>query len=236
MPIQRTRLVLATALLAVGSVGLFVLAAAGRKNAPSSTQMDEHKGALHALQRLTFGPRPGDVERVSAMGVDKWIDLQLHPDRIDDKQLETRLAPFRTLHMDTREIVENFPPPQMNKAVMEGKRSMPSDPVKRAVYQAQIERLEEKKERKQDATTTNSSLAVAGSDQNAGATAPPPSEPIPTGKGKLTEDQLAQRREDRLYADLKAQELLDKPPDERMQEVLQMSPEEQRAPARRSHD
>src|SRR6266576_3415148 len=165
MPIQRTRLVLATALLAVGSVGLFVLAAAGRKNAPASTQMDEHRRALHAVQRLTFGPRPGDVERISAMGVDKWIDLQLHPDRIDDKQLETRLAPFRTLHMDTREIVENFPPPQVIKAVMDGKRSMPSDQVKRAVYQAQIERLEEKKERKQDASAGSSTSAVAGTDQ-----------------------------------------------------------------------
>jgi len=156
MPIQRTHLVLATVLLTVGSFALFVLVASGKKSASTSTQIDEHKRALHALQRLTFGPRPGDVERVSAMGVDKWIDLQLHPDRIDDKPLEARLAPFRTLHMDTREIVENFPPPQVIKAVMDGRESMPSDPVKRAVYKAQIERLEEKKERKQDTTATSS--------------------------------------------------------------------------------
>ena len=228
MPIQRTHLVVATAWLTVGSFGLFVLVASGKKSASTSTQIDEHKRALHALQRLTFGPRPGDVERVSAMGVDKWIDLQLHPDRIDDKPLEARLAPFRTLHMDTREIVENFPPPQVIKAVMDGRESMPSDPVKRAVYKAQIERLEEKKERKQDTTATSSDLAVAGTDQIAAANAPP-SETTPTGKSKLTEDELAQRREDRLYADLKAQELLDKPADERMKEVLEMSPEEQRA-------
>ena len=229
MPIQRTRLVLATALLTVGSVGLFVLASLGEKNAPVSTQLDEHKRALHTLQRLTFGPRPGDVERVSAIGVDKWIDLQLHPERIDDKLLEARLAPFRTLHMDAREIVENFPPPQVIKAVMEGKRSMPSDPVKRAVYQAQIERIEERKERKQDTSVPSSTTTVGGADQNTGDPARPPSEATPTGKGKLTEEQLAQRREDRLYADLKAQELLDKPADERMKEVLRMSPEEQRA-------
>jgi len=229
MPIRRTRLVLATALLTVGSVGLFVVVASGKKGASGSPQRDEHKRSLHALQRLTFGPRPGDVERISAIGVDKWIDLQLHPDRIDDKQLDARLAPFRTLHMDTREIVENFPPPQVIKAVMEGKRSMPSDPVKRAVYQAQIERLEEKKERKQDASAPNTNSAVGAADQIATDNAPPPSETAPPGKGKLTEDQLAQRREDRLYADLKAQELLDKPADERMKEVLQMSPEDQRA-------
>ena len=105
---------------------------------------------MHALQRLTFGPRPGDVERVAAMGVDKWIDLQLHPEKIDDSNLEARLAGFRTLRMDTREMVENFPPPPVIKAVMDGRKAMPSDPVKRAVYEAQIERLEEKKERKQE--------------------------------------------------------------------------------------
>ena len=45
----------------------------------------------------------------SAMGVDKWIDQQLHPDKIDDHALDARLSPFRTLRMDTRQIVENFP-------------------------------------------------------------------------------------------------------------------------------
>ena len=53
---------------------------------------DEQKRALHALNRLAFGPRPGDVERVAAMGVDKWIDQQLHPDKIDDHALDARLA------------------------------------------------------------------------------------------------------------------------------------------------
>ncbi len=227
MPIQRTRLVATTALLTIGCIALLVLSASGKRTAPVSTQMDEHKRALHALQRLTFGPRPGDVERVAAMGVDKWIDLQLHPDRIDDHALEARLAPFRTLHMDTREIVENFPPPQVIKAVLDGKRPMPSDPVKRAVYQAQIDRMEEKRERKQDVSATNPTEGTAGADQSAGDSAPPSGES--NGKGKVTEEQLAQRREDRLYADLKAQELLDEPADERMKEVLQMSPEEQRA-------
>ena len=46
--------------------------------------------------------------------------------------------------MDTREIVENFPPPQVIKAIAEGKQSLPSDPAKRAVYEAQLERYQEK--------------------------------------------------------------------------------------------
>ena len=54
-------------------------------------------------------------------GVDKWIDLQLHPEKIDDSAVDARLSGFRTLRMDTREIVENFPPQQLIKAVAEGK-------------------------------------------------------------------------------------------------------------------
>ena len=38
---------------------------------------------LHALNRLAFGPRPGDVQKVRAMGLDQWIEQQLHPERID---------------------------------------------------------------------------------------------------------------------------------------------------------
>jgi len=133
------------------------------KKAADATQMDDSRRTMHALRRLTFGPRPGDAERVAAMGVDKWIDLQLHPEKIDDSSLAARLSGFRTLRMDTREIVENFPPPPVIKAVMDGRKAMPSDPVKRAVYQAQIEKLEEKKERKQAvAATTTPPAAVTG--------------------------------------------------------------------------
>jgi uncharacterized protein (DUF1800 family) len=39
---------------------------------------------IHVLNRLTFGPRSGDIEKVRAMGLASWIDQQLHPERIDD--------------------------------------------------------------------------------------------------------------------------------------------------------
>lgn len=55
--------------------------------------------ALEALNRLTFGPRPGDLDRVLEMGVDKWIDQQLHPESIADHGVEARLRPLRTLQM-----------------------------------------------------------------------------------------------------------------------------------------
>src|SRR5437016_3404782 len=178
---------------------------------------DEQKRAVHALNRLALGPRPGDVQRVTAMGVDKWIELQLHPDKIDDGALQARLAPFRTLRMDTRELAENFPPPQVIKSVAEGKQRMPSDPAKRAVYQAQLEKYEEKRERKQEAASNSNS-------ETSGTTTAKKPEP--------SDDEMARQREVKLFADLKAQELLDLPPDQRMKEILKMSPEEQRELAR----
>jgi len=140
---QQLALALALALAASALCAQMALARKDKEN--SSSQMPEQKRAMHALNRLTFGPRPGDSNRVMAMGVDQWIDQQLHPDKIDDHALEARLAPLRTLRMDTRDIVENFPPEQVIKAVAEGKQSLPSDPSKRAVYKAQLERFDRNK-------------------------------------------------------------------------------------------
>jgi uncharacterized protein (DUF1800 family) len=225
---RRIRLLLPALLLV--AVGL-PLARDKNKNrtAPASTQMDEQKRAAHALNRLTFGPRPGDVERVTAIGVDKWIEQQLHPEKIDDRSLDARLSPFRTLRMSAKETVENFPSPQLVKAVMDGKQPLPSDPAKRAVYKAQMERIEQKQELKQEAANTNGSPAAAGTaDSSAPSNTPAAS---PSGKPKLTDEELARRREDRFFADMKTQELLNLPPDQRMKEILKMTPEQQRAMA-----
>jgi hypothetical protein len=117
---------------------------------------------LHALNRLTFGPRPGDVQRVMAIGVDKWIDLQLHPDKIDDSALNARLEPFRTLRMNPKELAEDFPDGQEINQVINGKSPMPSEAALRMVYQVQIDRQQEKMERLQEAgKNTNSASDLA---------------------------------------------------------------------------
>ena len=125
---------------------------AKKEKSAHSTSDSEQKRAVHALNRLTFGPRPGDIQQVMAIGVDKWIDLQLHPEKIKDTALDSRLAPLGTVHMSSREIAEEFPDQQMIRQVMEGKKPMPSDPAKRAVYRVQIARLQEKQETKERKT------------------------------------------------------------------------------------
>jgi len=52
-----------------------------KKDKAADASANEQKRAVHALNRLTFGPRPGDIQQVAAMGVDRWIDQQLHPEK-----------------------------------------------------------------------------------------------------------------------------------------------------------
>lgn len=65
----------------------------------------------HVLNRLTFGARPGDAEAVRAMGVDRWIDLQLHPHRIDDSKSDTYFAALESYNTGPQELQRKYPPP-----------------------------------------------------------------------------------------------------------------------------
>ena len=81
-----------------------------------STDLNEDEAIVHALTRLGFGPRPGDVARLKQMGqggLAKWIDQQLHPDSIDDGAVEARLKSFSTLTMSSAALLEQFPRPQV---------------------------------------------------------------------------------------------------------------------------
>lgn len=75
------------------------------------TDLTEDQAILHALNRLAYGPRPGDVERIRQMGLEKWIDRQLDPSSIDDSAFDKRLAQYSTLGMSSQQLLNDFPPP-----------------------------------------------------------------------------------------------------------------------------
>jgi uncharacterized protein (DUF1800 family) len=75
--------------------------------------LTEDEAILQALNRLGFGPRPGDLERVKEIGLPKWIDQQLDPDSIVDSALEARLDRFPTLKMSSAKLLDEFPQPQV---------------------------------------------------------------------------------------------------------------------------
>jgi uncharacterized protein (DUF1800 family) len=227
MHFQRRTIAIA-AMLSLAALTASVQLALGKKKEKldaAASQIDVQKRAVHALNRLTFGPRPGDVDRVVAMGVDNWINQQLHPEAIEDGALEARLEPLRTLRMDTREMVENFPPQQVIKAVAEYKQPLPSDPERRAVYEAQIERYNARQERKQEAAVPN--VAMKDGTTTDGATKDGAAAKNANLNVSSDDMAAARQREDRLFADLKADQLSGLPADERMKTVLGMSPQDQ---------
>jgi uncharacterized protein (DUF1800 family) len=94
--------------------------------------------ALHALNRLTFGPRPGDVKAVEAMGLDKWFEQQLNPSGIDDSVLEAKLAQYPAMHLTQADLMQRFPEPGMIRRMAKGDLPLPSDPTLHAVYADEI--------------------------------------------------------------------------------------------------
>jgi uncharacterized protein (DUF1800 family) len=66
---------------------------------------------LHVLQRVTYGPRPGDVARVKAMGLEAWLERQLDPGRLDDAAVEASLRGLPTLAMTIADLQREYPRP-----------------------------------------------------------------------------------------------------------------------------
>ena len=101
------------------------------------------------LNRLAFGPRPGDADAVRTMGVDRWIDQQLHPERIDDARADAmlhsypiyaqsdndRLRDFQVVQDFQRRVQQNAGGDTM-KAVATRQQLLASDPALAAAVRA----------------------------------------------------------------------------------------------------
>jgi uncharacterized protein (DUF1800 family) len=106
-------------LVIVGTLGLLAgltlpcTTNAQSKTSATTARLDHRELAadqqvIHVLNRLAFGARPGDVQKVRAMGVDKWIDQQLHPEQIDDQSLEQFLSHYNILHEDQSQLLQQY--------------------------------------------------------------------------------------------------------------------------------
>jgi len=113
--VQRNAFVLSFALAAAA-------AALGAKTAPLPAT-EEDAAIVHALNRLGYGPRPGDVDRVRALGLDKWIDEQLHPERIADPAVSARLASLPTLRLSTGDLTARYELPREARKEIQTRRA-----------------------------------------------------------------------------------------------------------------
>jgi len=166
----------------------------------------ERRRALYALNRLTFGPRPGEVDKVLAKGVDSWIEDQLHPESIDDGALGAHLSTYRALTLRPQELAQTFPTDGMIRQVMTGKRPMPTDPSQKLIYEVYVAKLKQQM-----------------AQQEAAKAAPKPPAASNTAE-KVPEKPAGPRPQEkaRAFADT----LLELPNNQRMEAMLKAPPEE----------
>ncbi len=74
--------------------------------------LTEQEKITHVLNRLGYGPRPGDAERVQKLGLRQYIEQQLNPEQINDASTEARLRSFTSLTLSADEIIARYPEPQ----------------------------------------------------------------------------------------------------------------------------
>jgi uncharacterized protein (DUF1800 family) len=106
-------------------------------------QIPKDQRIEQALNRLTFGARPGDAAQVKAVGLKAWMDQQLHPERIaENPALIEKLKTLDTLGMTADQLVHNYPTPQMVKQMVAGELPFPTDPDKKMMIEKLVARYE----------------------------------------------------------------------------------------------
>ena len=95
---------------------------------PAVPSKPDDKTILHVLNRIGFGARPGDVERVRQVGLAKYIEQQLNPERVADEGMKARLAGFPTLAMSSRQLAEDYYVPALEMR-RQAQRAAGNDPA-----------------------------------------------------------------------------------------------------------
>lgn len=106
-----------TAMLA--SCVLALMAVVPGANLSGQEALSSRDSVIHLLQRATYGPRPGDILRVEALGIQAWLDEQMRPGSIESPGLRARLEAFPAASMEIDELLAEYPPGQILQPVRE---------------------------------------------------------------------------------------------------------------------
>jgi len=183
-------------MLCLVMIGEPALAAPHPVKVAAAPQIEGRDRVLHALDRLTFGPRPGEVADVGKMGLSQWFAQQLQPETIDDSNLEARLAQFPAMSLPQQDLFARYPSPQMLRQMIATDAPLPVDPLERAIYADQIAFYKAAKANKEAGTTDTAADAPKGTMPPADANAAVPSSeentsPQKRKRPKLLDDGLA---------------------------------------------
>jgi uncharacterized protein (DUF1800 family) len=98
-----------------------------QKQQARAAKITEEQRALHVLNRLGFGARPGDVERVRTSGVERYIEEQLYPEKIADAAAEAKVQRLEALRMSTPELYAKYPQPNQLLRMMQRRGTLPPE-------------------------------------------------------------------------------------------------------------
>lgn len=91
------------------SLGILTAAAPPQPRAgPGGGLVTARDSALHALNRLAYGPRPGQIDSVARIGVMRWIDAQLDRSGPRNERLAERESGTPLLHLSTSDLAQRF--------------------------------------------------------------------------------------------------------------------------------
>ena len=108
------------------AIGL-ALATGGLATRPTAASLPgDDKAIAHVVNRIAYGPRAGDLARVREIGLQRYIDRQLHPEQIADAEMSARLSGLPTVVMSSRQIAEQFERPQLELRARRGNRRPPA--------------------------------------------------------------------------------------------------------------
>jgi uncharacterized protein (DUF1800 family) len=125
-----TKLVLISAtLVSVAPIGASAQKSAAKKSASVAIarsdvrELPADQQIMQALNRLTFGAKPGDMLKVRAIGLDKWIDQQLHPEKINDDAMNSFISRYTALNQDQNDQLKQYAQQQQERRVVKRDRA-----------------------------------------------------------------------------------------------------------------
>jgi len=201
-----------------------------------SKQLQGDARILHALNRLTFGPRPGDVDAVRAMGLEKWFDQQLHPAAIDEADLKSRLAEYPAMQWNPEELLFRVPSNAIIRQTLDGKIQEPERGALHAVYENQMYRVSAKRQEKEQKKADEQAKPQMGASSGAAVAAGGPG----NGDGSQAQMQMSSQQQGAMDAsqmnvpkaapttpvdDGQFRRMLDLAPEQRVLHLMAMQPE-----------
>lgn len=205
---------------------------------PATSRAASHAGeiegdarAVHALNRLTFGVEQDQLTAARKMGVEAWIDEQLHPEKIDDSALKQMLLDYPAMQMKVKDLLRQLPPPPVIRAVANGRISIPDDDTLRAIYQTQLallqQRIQAKDEKQQAQNAAQENAETAGAtNSSTQPPAQPSANPLAQQDGKRVDasDPAIADKEQQIMADLQSTSIVNLPVRQRMAKIMAMQP------------